>query len=57
MLIAAVAEPLLATLISRRDRLFRSACIERFLRAEAADPNQTRIPLPFRAQMGVYLPG
>jgi hypothetical protein len=57
VLIAAVAEPLLALLISRRDRLFRSACIERFLRAEAEDPNQTRIPLPFRAQMGVYSPG
>jgi hypothetical protein len=56
VLVAAVADQLLALLTSRRDRSWRAARIERFLRAEANDPNQARIPLPFRAELGLCWP-
>ena len=47
VLVAAVAEQLLALLISRRDPHRRSASIERFLRAEARDArvDQSRVDL------------
>lgn len=57
VLVALVAQPLLDIVLSPRHRNARATRVETFLRAEARDPNRTRIPLPFRAQMGLYLPG
>jgi hypothetical protein len=55
-LVATVAHDLLDLLLSRHDREHRLRRIQRFLRAEARDPNRARIPLPFRAQMGLLYP-
>ena len=52
-LLAVVAHDLLDLLLCRRDRDHRQRRIERFLRAEATDPNRARIPLPWRAQAGL----
>ena len=49
-LVAMVAHDLLDVLLCPHHRARR---IERFLRAEAQDPNRARIPLPWRAQAGV----
>ena len=54
-LVTTVADELLALLLSRHDRADRQARIERFLKAEAVDPNSARIPLAHRAQLGRYL--
>lgn len=55
VLLATVADELLTLVLSRRGRPWRARRIERFLRAEANDPNRLRIPLPYRAQMGIHL--
>jgi IS4 transposase len=54
VLLAAVADDLLALVLKRHDRDWRASRIERFLRREATDPNAARTPLPYRAQSGVY---
>ncbi len=54
VLLAAVADDLLALVLKRHDRDWRASRIERFLRREATDPNAARNPLPYRAQSGVY---
>lgn len=56
-LVASVAHDLLDLALSRHDREHRQRRLERLLRAEATDPNRTRVPLFFRAQEGVYQPG
>jgi hypothetical protein len=56
ILVAIVAHEIFDLMLSRRDRAYRLRRIERFLRAEATDPNRARIPLPFRAQMGLLYP-
>jgi len=53
ILLAAVAEPILAAALQSRNRTYAERRIESFLRAEACDPNRARIPLPERAQMGL----
>ena len=56
LLFATIADDLLAMLLSRHDRLHRIRRLERFLRAEACDPNRTRISLPHKAQVGIRAP-
>jgi hypothetical protein len=41
-------------MLDRYDRIGRDCHIEHFLRTEALDPNATRIPLAYRAQLGTY---
>ena len=55
VLFAAVADELLALVLHRRNRSWRARRIERFFRAEAADPNRVRIPLPYRAERGLHM--
>jgi putative transposase len=55
ILFAAVADELLVLSLHRRDRTWRARRIQSFFRAEATDPNRARIPLPYRAQQGLYL--
>ena len=53
VLVSTIAQDLLDVAITRHDRQHRLRRIERFLRAEATDPNLARIPLPYRAQQGI----
>ena len=53
-LFAAVADELLILSLNRRDRTWRARRIQSFFRAEATDPDRARIPLPYRAQQGLY---
>jgi len=55
ILFAAVADELLVLSLHRRERTWRARRIQSFFRAEATDPNRARIPLPYRAQQGLYL--
>lgn len=54
VLLTTVAHDLLDVALTRHDRQHRLRRIERFLRAEATDPHLARIPLPCRAQQGIY---
>jgi hypothetical protein len=53
-LVSSIAGELLALVLNRRHRGTRTRRIERYLCAEACDPNAARIPLAYRAQMGTY---
>ena len=55
-LFASTADELLAILLNRHGRTQRTRLLVRFLRAEALDPNRARIPLPYKAQMGLHQP-
>lgn len=54
VLFGAIAHDLLDAILHRRGRAWRLQCTERFLRAEATDPNRKRIPLAHKAQQGIY---
>lgn len=56
VLLATMATELLEVLVSRHDREHRARRLERFLRAEACDPNRARTPLPHKAQAGIRAP-
>jgi putative transposase len=55
-LIATIAHDLLDVALDRHDRAYRQGRIERFLRAEAIDPNRARRHLVDKAQIGIYAP-
>ncbi|MGD8863493.1 MAG: transposase [Myxococcales bacterium] len=54
-LIATVATDSLDIALNRHGRQQRQRRVERLLRAEAIDPNRSRIPLFYKAQQGLYL--
>jgi hypothetical protein len=56
ILLATVAHDLFGVALSRRDRAYGQRRIERLLRAEALDPNRSRMQLAHRAQLGIYAP-